>query len=96
MRKFRRKIVYNQKDLWYNDKRWDIGIKFSKTAKTEKEKEKQYKDAAIYLEKSWILHDSISKLDKCRTLIEMQEKYDQQKVKVFVRSYSVILSLGCS
>ena len=44
-------------------------------------KEKQYKDAAIYLEKSWILHDSISKLDKSRTLIEMQEKYDQQKVK---------------
>ena len=44
-------------------------------------KEKQYKDAAIYLEKSWILHDSIFKLDKSRTLIEMQEKYDQQKVK---------------
>ena len=44
-------------------------------------KEKQYEDAAIYLEKSWILHDSITKLDKSHTLIEMQEKYDQQKVK---------------
>ena len=40
-----------------------------------------FKDAALFLEQSWKLHDSITKLDKSRILIEMQEKYDQQKVK---------------
>ena len=40
-----------------------------------------YKAANSYLEKAWICNDSITKLDKSRTLIEMQEKYDQQKVK---------------
>ena len=43
--------------------------------------EKRYEDAFSYFEQAWILHDSITKLDKSRTLIEMQEKYDQQKVK---------------
>ena len=39
------------------------------------------KDASYHVETAWALNDSITKLDKSRTLIEMQEKYDQQKVK---------------
>ena len=39
-----------------------------------------YKQAADYLEKGWILKDSISKDEKSQALIEMQEKYDQQQV----------------
>ena len=41
----------------------------------------KYKEATDYLEKSWMYHDSILKIDQSRILIEMQEKYDQQKVK---------------
>ena len=44
-------------------------------------KKQQYKDAILNLDKAWIYNDSITKLDKSRTLIEMQEKYDQQNVK---------------
>ena len=40
-----------------------------------------YKDADSYLEKGWFYNDSISQLNKSKALIEMQEKYDQQKVK---------------
>ena len=39
------------------------------------------KDASYHVETAWALNDSITKLDKSRTLIEMQEKYDQQNVK---------------
>ena len=39
-----------------------------------------YKPAAEYLEKAWILQDSISSIEKSQALIEMQEKYDQQQV----------------
>lgn len=39
-----------------------------------------FKDAALFLEQSWKLHDSIQKLDKSKVLIEMQEKYNQQKI----------------
>ena len=41
----------------------------------------RYKEATDNIEKSWLHHDSILKIDQSRTLIEMQEKYDQQKVK---------------
>ena len=44
-------------------------------------KKNLYKEASSSLAKAWIYNDSITKLDKSRTLIEMQEKYDQQKVK---------------
>ena len=46
-----------------------------------KKQQMKYKEATDYLEKSWMYHDSILKIDQSRTLIEMQEKYDQQKVK---------------
>ena len=42
---------------------------------------KKFEEADFHLEKAWILHDSTLRIDKSRTLIEMQEKYDQQKVK---------------
>ena len=41
----------------------------------------RYKEATDNIEKSWLHHDSILKIDQSRTLIEMQEKYDQQIVK---------------
>ena len=44
-------------------------------------KKNLYKEASSSLAKAWIYNDSITKLDQSRTLIEMQEKYDQQKVK---------------
>jgi len=40
----------------------------------------QYKQAADYIEKGWILNDSILQQNKSQALIEMQEKYDQQQV----------------
>ena len=40
-----------------------------------------YKQAADYLEKGWILQDSIAKIEKSQALIEMQEKYDEQRVR---------------
>ena len=40
-----------------------------------------YKQAADYLEKGWILQDSITKTEKSQALIEMQEKYDEQRVR---------------
>ena len=42
---------------------------------------KKFEEADFHLEKAWILHDSTLRIDKSRILIEMQEKYDQQKVK---------------
>ena len=39
-----------------------------------------YQQAAEYLEKGWILNDSIQQIDKSQALIEMQEKYDQQQI----------------
>lgn len=45
-----------------------------------KKQQMKYKEATDYLEKSWMYHDSIQKADKSKTLIEMQEKYDQQKI----------------
>ena len=42
--------------------------------------EKQYKYAITHLEKAWGAHDSIQIYDKSKALIEMQEKYDQQKI----------------
>lgn len=39
-----------------------------------------FKDATKYLHKAWILNDSIQTNDKSEALIEMQEKYNQQKV----------------
>lgn len=41
---------------------------------------KLHEEAAQYLEKAWIIHDSILKVDKSNVIIEMQEKYNQQKV----------------
>ncbi len=43
-------------------------------------KKGEHQQAAEYLEKGWILKDSIAKAEKNEVLIEMQEKYDQQKV----------------
>lgn len=42
--------------------------------------QKQFENANMYLEKAWINHDSILKVDKSKALIEMQEKYNQQKI----------------
>lgn len=39
-----------------------------------------YKEAANNLESSWLCHDSILKIDQSQILIEMQEKYDEQKI----------------
>ena len=42
--------------------------------------EKNYKKAVEYSEKLWFYQDSISKIERNKALIEMQEKYDQQKI----------------
>lgn len=44
-------------------------------------REKQYEKAVEYSEKMWYNQDSIQKLDRSQKLIEMQEKYDQEKIK---------------
>lgn len=41
---------------------------------------KDYKKAAEYSEKLWFYQDSIRKTEKDEALIEIQEKYDQQKI----------------
>ena len=43
-------------------------------------KKGEHQQAAKYLEKGWILKDSIAKAEKNEVLIEMQEKYDQQQI----------------
>ncbi|MBQ4589649.1 MAG: tetratricopeptide repeat protein [Bacteroidaceae bacterium] len=40
-----------------------------------------YKKNAEYTVKLWKINDSINKIDRNKALIEMQEKYDQQRVK---------------
>ena len=40
----------------------------------------EHKKAISYLEQAWILQDSITKAEKNKALIEMQEKYDQQQI----------------
>lgn len=42
--------------------------------------EQNYKDAVAYSVKFWNYQDSIQKIDKSKALIEMQEKYNQQKL----------------
>ena len=42
--------------------------------------EKDYKKAVEYSNKLWFYQDSIGKTDRNKALIEMQEKYDQQKI----------------
>ena len=44
------------------------------------EEEKDYKKAVEYSNKLWFYQDSIGKTDRNKALIEMQEKYDQQKI----------------
>lgn len=44
------------------------------------QKEKDYKKAVEYSNKLWFYQDSIGKTDRNKALIEMQEKYDQQKI----------------
>lgn len=44
------------------------------------QKKGECKKAIKYLEEAWGIHDSIHQLEKKETLIEMQEKYNQQKV----------------
>lgn len=44
-------------------------------------KQKDYKRNAEYSIKLWEINDSINKIDRNRALIEMQEKYDQQRVR---------------
>ena len=44
------------------------------------EREKDYKKAVEYSNKLWQCQDSISKMEHSRALVEMQEKYNQQKV----------------
>lgn len=41
---------------------------------------KDYKKAVEYSEKLWFYQDSIGKIETNKALIEMQEKYDQQKI----------------
>lgn len=42
--------------------------------------EKEYEKAAFYCEKALLCQDSIFRLDKSKSLAELQEKYDQQKL----------------
>ena len=44
------------------------------------QEEKEYKKAVEYSNKLWFYQDSIGKTDRNKALIEMQEKYDQQKI----------------
>lgn len=44
------------------------------------QEEKDYKKAVEYSNKLWFHQDSIGKTDRNKALIEMQEKYDQQKI----------------
>lgn len=44
------------------------------------QEEKDYKKAVEYSNKLWFYQDSIGKTDGNKALIEMQEKYDQQKI----------------
>lgn len=44
------------------------------------QEEKDYKKAIEYSNKLWFYQDSIGKTDRNKALIEMQEKYDQQKI----------------
>ena len=44
------------------------------------QEEKDYKKAVEYSNKLWFYQDSIGKTDRNKALIEMQEKYDQQKM----------------
>lgn len=44
------------------------------------QEEKDYKKAVEYSNKLWFYQDSIGKTDCNKALIEMQEKYDQQKI----------------
>ena len=44
------------------------------------QEEKDYKKAVEYSNKLWFYQDSIVKTDSNKELIEMQEKYDQQKI----------------
>lgn len=44
------------------------------------QEEKDYKNAVEYSNKLWFYQDSIGKTDRNKALIEMQEKYDQQKI----------------
>ena len=44
------------------------------------QEEKDYKKAVDYSNKLWFYQDSIGKTDRNKALIEMQEKYDQQKI----------------
>lgn len=44
------------------------------------QEEKDYKKAVEYSNKLWFYQDSIDKTDRNKALIEMQEKYDQQKI----------------
>ena len=44
------------------------------------QEEKDYKKAVEYSNKLWFDQDSIGKTDRNKALIEMQEKYDQQKI----------------
>lgn len=44
------------------------------------QEEKDYKKAVEYSNKLWFYQDSIGKTDRNKALIEIQEKYDQQKI----------------
>lgn len=44
------------------------------------QEKKDYKKAVEYSNKLWFYQDSIGKTDRNKALIEMQEKYDQQKI----------------
>ena len=44
------------------------------------QEEKDYKKAVEYSNKLWFYQESIGKTDRNKALIEMQEKYDQQKI----------------
>lgn len=44
-------------------------------------KQKEYQKNSEYSVKLWKINDSINKIDRNKALIEMQEKYDQQRVR---------------
>ena len=45
------------------------------------QKQKEYQKNSEYSVKLWKINDSINKIDRNKALIEMQEKYNQQRVK---------------
>lgn len=78
----------NQLDsaLYYFNKATDSNIIYTLRSAYQglyyaSEKKGEFEQAVKYSRKYWTYQDSINKIDRNKALIEMQEKYDQQRVK---------------